>query len=309
MTSHSKATEARRARPLLGTVVDIRARMPADGDAHAAIDAAFSAVARVHRLMSYHDAESDVSRVNRASLGSDLAVDAWTYAVFCAARNFSEASDGLFDITVAPELARLGLLPRRADLPRVRGCGDWRHIELRPGHTIRLQRRVRVDLGGIAKGYAVDRAIAALREAGAIGGYVNAGGDLRRFGDGVDAISVRLPLQPDTVVPLLEIGDAAVATSATYGAPGTVPVSPHISPRAREAHVGNVSVSVLAADCLSADALTKVVLADACAASAVLARFDARALVMRQDAAYGEYQLFDSHNGSLPALRVSRQAA
>jgi thiamine biosynthesis lipoprotein len=185
-----------RARPLLGTVVEIAAYGADAESARCAVERAFGAVEEVHRLMSYHDPDSEVSRINREAATQPVAVGRHTWRVLEAAGVFAQASDGLFDITVATTLAALGFLPRHPGLPRASGQGDWRHVELLPGQRVRLARGLRVDLGGIAKGYAVDRAIETLKAAGLSAGRVNAGGDLRVFGALPQRIQVRHPGAP-----------------------------------------------------------------------------------------------------------------
>jgi thiamine biosynthesis lipoprotein len=168
-----------RARPLLGTLVEITASGIFPDKVQSAIDCAFDEVERVHALMSYHAADSDVSRINREAFDHPVQVDEHTMRVLTAAYEMSEASSGQFDITVAPTLTKLGFLPRRPDLPRISGQGDWRHVNLLDGNRVRLTRRLRIDLSGIAKGYAVDLAIQALASCDMTAGKVNAGGDMR----------------------------------------------------------------------------------------------------------------------------------
>jgi hypothetical protein len=109
-----------RTRPLLGTFVEITATGRPAAAMHAAIDAAFAAVARVHRLMSFQESTSDVSRVNRHAATTAVVVHPWTYAVLTTAADLFRRSDGLFDVTVAPELQALGVLPRAVDETRSR---------------------------------------------------------------------------------------------------------------------------------------------------------------------------------------------
>src|SRR2546423_10672087 len=99
----SRSNNFRRARPLLGTLVEISAA-GAGPCVHAAIGAAFAAIERVQRLMSFHDPRSDISRVNRWADRKPIAVDAWTWAVLARAQMISQASAGAFDITTAPRL-------------------------------------------------------------------------------------------------------------------------------------------------------------------------------------------------------------
>lgn len=291
-----------RARPLLGTFVEIGATGP---DPHAipgAIEAAFQAVAQVHALMSYHSADSDVSRINREAASRPVTVHASTWQVLAAAREMAQASDGLFDITVAPTLTRLGFLPRYREFPRASGTGRWPHVELLSGRRVKLARPLRIDLSGIAKGYAVDRAIEALQQAGMTAGCVNAGGDLRAFGDAEQTLRLRPLDAPTRTLPLVRLTEGACATSAAYFSArrrqGRL-VSSLIHPLTRAPCGVGRSVSVLAPHCMSADALTKVVHADPLRALPVLARFGARALMIEQDAATGTEQHFFE---SSPAL-------
>ncbi|MEO1767288.1 FAD:protein FMN transferase [Thiobacter aerophilum] len=292
----------RRAQPWLGTLVDIAA----SGESVAqAVNQAFEAVAMVHRLMSYHDPDSDVSRINREAALAPVTVHPWTWQVLAAAREFSAQSGGLFDITVAPLLARLGYLPRHADFPRASGQGDWRHVELLSAHRVRLARRVRIDLGGIAKGFAVDRALDVLREHGVSSARVNAGGDLRLFGPNWQPLNVRHPAAPTRLLHVTDLRAGAAATSAGYFAAQRVHgrcVTPHIHPLRRQALAPGSSVTVLAPDCITADALTKIVLADREAARRLLPRFEARALLLERDDHSGAWQLYEL--GCQEACRV-----
>lgn len=285
----------RRAQPWLGTLVEISAT---GAQAPSAVAAAFRVIAEVHRLMSYHDPDSDVSRINREGAIKPVVVHPWTWQVLAAARTFSLASGGLFDITVAPLLARLGYLPRHPGFPRCSGQGDWRHVELLPAHRVRLTRRVRIDLGGIAKGFAVDRALEVLCAHGIESARVNAGGDLRVFGPTAQPLHVRHPAAPTRLMPLAELQAGAAATSAGYFAARRVHgvcVTPHIHPLRRQPLPPASSVTVLAPDCLTADALTKVVLADPAAARPVLTRFAARAIVLEREARSGAWYVTELH--------------
>jgi len=188
----------RRARPLLGTFVEITATGRPAATLHAAVDEAFAAVATVHRLMSFHEPTSDVSRVNRHAATTAVAVHPWTYAVLTTAADLSRRSDGVFDVTVAPELQALGVLPGAADeTPITMRPRAGRAIELLSDHCVRFgEPGIRIDLGGIAKGFAVDRAIDVLTGAGISGGLVNAGGDLAGFGPDGHRVHLRDPEIP-----------------------------------------------------------------------------------------------------------------
>ncbi|HEV7432657.1 MAG TPA: FAD:protein FMN transferase [Steroidobacteraceae bacterium] len=286
--------EVRRARPLLGTIVEIRAAAHhAPAQLHAAIDSAFAAVERVQRLMSYHDPASDVSRINRAAALSEQPVDMETYTVIEAALRFSTLSNGAFDPCIGERMEKWGYLP-----PRVAGSehsgtieGTWRDIVLVGPCRVRFARPVRLDLGGIAKGYAVDRAVQALQNAGIEKILVNAGGDLRIAGPWEQRIRLRHPRAPHLSTDLLTLHDAALATSAAYYSRRRLwfgDVSALHDPRSAVPYIENGSASVRARDCMSADALTKVVLfATPAIAECALAACGAQAFVQSPAAATG----------------------
>jgi thiamine biosynthesis lipoprotein len=263
----------RRARPLLGTYVDVAACAPTPEAEWAAVDAAFAAVARVHRLMSFHDPESDLARINRRAHAEPVAVAPETFAVLERAAFFSEASDGLFDCTVGAALVRAGRLPGPARAPHA--GGSWRDVELLSGGRIRFRRPLTIDLGGIAKGYAVDAAIEALVRHGAQSACVNAGGDLRAAGPRAWPIAVRSPRSRTRAVPMPALRDGAVATTACAGGPGASRVA---DPRTGRIRRASCSVSVYAPRCIDADALTKIVWLGAAPPTALLERLGARAV-------------------------------
>ncbi len=219
-----------RARPLLGTLVAIAS----DGD-ETGVRAAFAAIERVHALMNFHAADGDVARINRAHPGRPVRVDRWTYRVLDLAGQLSATSGGAFDATV----------------PGSGGCHA--DLELLPDSRVRWRRRARVDLGGIAKGFAVDQAVRALRRHGARRGCVNAGGDLRRFGQWAEPVRVRVPQRPWQSVALPRASSEAVATSGAYYG-GCL----HDRLSGREEQPEG-SITVCASSCMVADGLTKIV--------------------------------------------------
>jgi thiamine biosynthesis lipoprotein len=239
-----------RARPLLGTVVSIRAQAREE-----AFQRAFAAIEKVHALMSARCPQSDLSRINREAHRRAVSVHPWTLRVLRSAAAISKASQGAFDVT----LGRIGA-----------SCDD---ILLLPGGRVRLRRRALLDLGGIAKGFAVDLAVAVLRRCGASGGSVNAGGDLRVFGPAEQTVRVRLPGDCSLAAPLLALRQAACATSGGYFG------SRQIDARQRRTLCSDYSVTVRAPTCMVADALTKAVAALG-PQRPLLRRFDAQAYLV-----------------------------
>lgn len=253
-------TLLRRAQPWLGTLVSIEVAGEAAADA---VDRGFGTVARIHALMSFHEPASEVSRLNREAARQPVTVSAETRAVLQLAREIAEATDGRFDVTVAPRLVEWGLLPAPAGAPPPDPRADWRDVELLEDSRVRFRRPLWLDLGGIAKGWAVDAALAAMALPPQAGVVVNAGGDLRVAGPGPHRVLLRVPGHPDADVPALELAAAAVASSTGAEARRRFDgswVGPHVDGRSRRAARTDVFASVVADRCAVADALTKVAL-------------------------------------------------
>lgn len=213
----------RRARPLLGTLVDIG--VPAGGER--AMHAAFEAIAQVQRVMSVFEPGSDLSRSHAAPAGHAVPLHPWTAEVLQLARELHTRTHGLFDVAL--------------------GSGLWR-LQPDSAHTslIRLDGATRLDLGGLAKGWAVDQAVEAALAAGAEAVWVNAGGDLR-----VQGLTLPIVLRDEAsggVRPWAELSDGAMATSDFRVGARSVLVG-----QQRAGHL-----SVVAPRCVWADALTKV---------------------------------------------------
>jgi len=246
-------------RPALGTYVEIRVEATAPTAARAAIHQAFTAIERVQSLMSAHADDSELSRLNGLAPGVVVEVDAWTHDVLSCAQAIHAASDGLFDCGIAPHLARWGLLPERAGAA---GQGSsLANLELLPERRLRFTAPTCLDLGGIAKGYAVDQAATALQAAGVGHAVINAGGDLRVLGDCEEAIYLRHPDDPRRLQLAGHLKDGACATSGTYysrrdSADGAV--SALVDPRSGAPLLSRHSYSVVAPSAMVADALTKV---------------------------------------------------
>ncbi|MGN6525931.1 MAG: FAD:protein FMN transferase [Burkholderiaceae bacterium] len=272
-----------RCRPALGTLVRVALRDDLPHDALlAAIDAAFAAIEAVERAMSFHRMDSDLSRLNAAPAGATLALDPGLVEVLRFSRELHELSDGVFDPGVADRLVAWDVLPRRtaARAPVAGSATSIRDVEILDAGHVRVLRATCLDLGGIAKGFAVDRAIEALRAHGIAQADVDAGGDLRVLG-APRPVHVRLARDPARPHLLGELGDGAIATSsaaATADDDGRAP-SAFVDARSRARVVDERSFSVLASTCIAADALTKV-LAIAGALPAGAARWRAQGVVL-----------------------------
>lgn len=274
----------RRARPLLGTFVEIRSAGATPAATERAIDAAFAVVDKIHRLMSFHDPDSDVGRLNREAGHRGVAVDSWTYRVLETALALHCRSLGVFDIAVAPALQRLGLLPHHgADVASdVAGTATSDAITLLPRNHVRFRHpQMKIDLGGIAKGFAVDQAIDTLRERHQFSGLVNAGGDLATFGTAAESIHIRDPRRPGSVLCQIAIADAALASSARLFDPMASDdcfISSTIDPATWKPAAEIAGATVRAPSCMVADALTKIVMIRGPRAAEILRSYQASAL-------------------------------
>jgi thiamine biosynthesis lipoprotein len=284
MRSCSRPPVVERARPLLGSLVAIRVHGLAETRAHRAIDAAFGEIEQIHARMSFHEPGSDVSRLNREAFHRPVMVDPRTVEVLGLARQIGEHSRGCFDITVAAQLVDWGILPppECPHRPDPRGC--WRDVELLARGAVRFHRAVWIDLGGIAKGYAVDRAVECLRGWGAPQCAVNAGGDLRILGPEPEWIRLDWGSSALPVLPILALESGSVASSS--GRPARRRHrrrfrGPHVDGRQRGSVGTRSFVCVVAERCVVADALTKVVLAQGTRSETVLRRYGASAHLYR----------------------------
>ena len=283
------SNSVRRARPLLGTFVEIEAAGSDQAEVIAAIDAAFEAVETAHRLMSFHDPDSDVSRLNREAFDRPVKVHEWTLGVLETSIELHRRSGGLFNIAVAPILQGMGLLPRHNEdeaaeaRPPVPDA-----VELLDGKMIRFRdRRVKIDLGGIAKGFAVDRALDVLRQSATVAcGLVNAGGDLAAFGARAQSADIRHPRYPGRVACRVEFANEALATTARRFDPlqsaetsGSAIVDPH----GQTPTSAIDGVTVRARSCMMADALTKIVMISGADAGSLLELYNASALLITAD--------------------------
>ena len=249
----------RRAKPWLGTLVDIAIEAPSEAAFLRTTDLAFARVAEVHRAMSFHEPGSDLCAIARAPADASLQVSADTARVLRLALDMELRSGGLFNAAIAPALVASGRLPRPHGAQAAQAGTLAEGIEWLGERRLRVRAPVWIDLGGIAKGYAVDCAVIALDTAGITSGLVNAGGDMRAFGPVAHPVHLRFA---DGLRPVALLREAAFAAScnADVGDGAASLASPHIDPRSGRCVRAPNSVVVQAFSAAVADALTKVAL-------------------------------------------------
>lgn len=284
----------------MGTTWSVKAVLPATTDLPALAARVQRALDAVVAQMSPWEPLSDLSRYNRGPAGSWTPLPAATATVLRRAIAVAEASDGAFDPTLGALVDLWGFGPRpfsgdppsAADIAALRAAGGWKRLTL-DGDALFQPGGLKLDLNGIAKGFGVDQAAAALDRAGVKSYLVEVGGELRATGAKPDGQPwwvelERPPTANDSERTLVALHDLAVATSGDYrrffehdgrryahtldpatGAPSANPT---------------ISVTVLARDCMSADAwATALTVMAPDAALAFAAAHDLAALIVSRD--------------------------
>jgi len=257
----------------MGTVVSVTVTAPDAATRNAAVAAAFAEVERVEALTTRYSNDSEISRLNSIAGGyNGEPVDPDVARLLALSLEVAAESEGAFDITVAPlvelwPLDEEGFVPPdEADLAAALGSVDWRAVQVDAGtNTASARPGTRLDLAGVAKGYAVDLAVAALERTGAVTGMVDAGGDIGFAGkppheDGWYA-GIKHPRE-DGLLGVLRLDGGSVATSGDYQRFATVDgVRYHhiLDPATGWPARGLVSVTVAAESAATADALATAV--------------------------------------------------
>ncbi|OHB73672.1 MAG: hypothetical protein A2Z25_06570 [Planctomycetes bacterium RBG_16_55_9] len=244
------------------------------------VEAALAEIRKVDELMSDYKEDSEISRVNKRAAQRAVQVSESTYEVLHRSVEFSKLSDGAFDVTVGPLVnlfrtaKKMGAAPTEEQIAQARTRVGFEKLGLdEQNRTVRFWvEGMRLDLGAIAKGYAVDKAVEAARRCGAIGVMVDLGGNVRCFGvPPEDRKHWRIALQdPNSAtegagggfVLTLRITDAAVATSGDYQQFALIKgkrYSHILDPHTGWSAEGLSSVTIITDNATDADALSTAV--------------------------------------------------
>ncbi|MFO7693974.1 MAG: FAD:protein FMN transferase [Vicinamibacterales bacterium] len=219
------AHHLRAERPLMGTSFQIRVVTPDIAGGCAAMEAAFAEVAREEALFSEYRPESEVSAINRAAGGAPVQVDAEVFGLLQRSLWASRVTRGAFDMTFAGCGGLWSVRDRRvpdaeslaACMPRV-GFQKVR-LDERESSALLPEPGMRIGLGGIAKGYGVDRAVEVLLSRGFTSVVVDGGGDLRVEGADIDGpwtVNIAHPRRPGRIFETVHVARGAVVTSGDY---------------------------------------------------------------------------------------------
>ncbi len=230
-----------------------------------AVKKAFDEMERIDKKFSAHKEGSEVFRIN-SSKSEEIKVDGETRDLILFSIGISSISEGVFDLTIFP-LVKLWDIKEQNKIPtndeikyKLRNTG-YRKISLADG-TLLKDSCVRIDLGGFAKGYAVDKAVETLKKNGVKTGIVNAGGDIRAFGNKYWKIGIQHPRKKDGLLGILTLKNKSIVTSGDYerffiknGKRYHHIINPKTGYPADEL----MSVSVISDSCMLADALATAV--------------------------------------------------
>jgi thiamine biosynthesis lipoprotein len=215
----------KRADAIMGTRIYVELWDTDAAHGEASIDAVMAEMRRIDELMSHYKPESPLSHINQHAADYPVEVPKELFDLIKLSTHYSEITEGAFDITYAsvgylydyPEHVHPTEAQIKAALPAV----NWRNMKFDDArHSVFFEHKgMRIDLGGIGKGYAVDQGIGILQKRGIQHAVVTAGGDTRIIGDHMGRawlVAIRHPDDPKKVVTRIPLSDAAMSTSGDY---------------------------------------------------------------------------------------------
>ena len=253
----------------MGTLVSITAVGRTQEEANAAITAGFQEVKRLEQLLSTWIPESELSRVNAAAGRSAVQVSMETMTVVIKSLQVAEITEGAFNIAIGPAVDAWNIsaeprLPTAEELAALKPLIDLQHLHTDVWErTIHLEKAgMRIDVGGIGKGYAADQAVLVMKKAGIVAGVVALSGDIKTFGRLPDGaafpVGIRHPRKEGEILAEIDLQDEAISTAGDYerffdkdGVRYHHILDPHTLQPAR----GCQSVSVIAKEGIWADGL------------------------------------------------------
>ena len=261
-------------RVAMGCTATVRACGPDAAALPAIVGEALDEIDRVERLMSHYRRDSPLSRLNREAANGPVTVEPELLAFLAECLRWSRQSDGAFDVTVGPLMKAWGFfrdegrVPGEDELARALDVVGYRHVVLdREAGTVRFDRpRVELDLGGIGKGYAVDRVVEVLRRRGVASALVNLGGS-SVYGLGAPPgrdtweVGIADPTAPGKTARKVKLRDRALSVSGGYERffeKDGVTYAHIMDPRTGRPVQSVLSVAVLAGSATDGDALDDI---------------------------------------------------
>lgn len=223
----SEPVVVKRAQMQMGTLVKITAVARSESIAQAAATAGFAEIHRLEELLSTWISTSELSRVNTSAGVTPVSVGPDTMTVVQGAIHVAEMTNGGFNIAIGPavnawDVIESRRIPTESELEALRPLVDLTliHVDVR-AQTIFLEKTgMRIDVGGIGKGYAADQAVMALKKAGALAGVVALSGDIKTFGQLSGGkkfpVGIQHPRKEGEVLAFIDLEDEAISTAGDY---------------------------------------------------------------------------------------------
>ena len=217
----------RKSKNLMGTEMEITAASADEKKAYTAIEAAFAEIRRIEELMSTYISESQISKINSAAGKKPVKVDEELVRLIKRAIEYAEMTEGGFNIAVGPlikiwKVKEGGNIPSNDEIRKAKEMINYKYIVVDEKKKVVFLKKkgMSIDLGGIAKGYASDRAEIVLKKNGIASGIVAVAGDINAFGKKADGnkwrVGIQHPRKKDAFLGIIELEDEAVSTSGDY---------------------------------------------------------------------------------------------
>lgn len=255
----------------MGTIVEITVASDDKKRANEAIDAGFREIKRLEQLMSTYIPDSNLSRINDSAGVSPVKADREVLYLIKKGIELGDLTNGAFNIAVGPLVKLWGIPDKREFIPSKKEIGlllpvtDYHNIQIdeEKGEVFLKKKGMRIDLGGIAKGYAAERAIAILKEKGIDNAIVAVAGDVKAIGKRPDGkawhIGVKHPREKEKLLRTVDLSDMAVSTSGDYERffiKDGILYHHILDPRTGEPARRSQSATVVASEGIVADALS-----------------------------------------------------
>jgi len=273
--TQNDSNKYREVKEMMGTMVqlDVCKDTHSQQDLEEAYQLVWARLEEIAWKMNVFDEKSDITKINQ-SQGEPVSIDRDTYVVLKKAYDFFDISQGAFDITVWPLIklwkdhVKKNTYPTQKDIKSAQNQTGMNKIQFlgykgNLGQVRVKQKGVQVDLGGIAKGYAIDEAARIFRKNGVNNFFIDAGGDLYVGGQNCEGklwrIGIRDPRNQDKIIDVVELTNMAVTTSGDYERYYEIQgerFSHIIDPITGFPQKDVVSATVIAQDALSADSLS-----------------------------------------------------
>ena len=257
----------------MGTLFDITISHPDEKKAQKAIKKAFDEIQRIEFLASKYISKSEIAKINQSSAENAFRINIEVYELLRKSIHYSQISNGAFDITIGAIQDIWDFdnenhaIPFSETLLRSLPLVDYKNIVLEKNYYVRLKKNgIKLDLGAVAKGYAVDRGIEIIRNEDINNAILNGGGDLKCIGEKSSGspwkIGVRHPRQPSSIIASLECKNISMATSGDYQKffiKDGVRYHHLLNPENGMPAQGMQSVTILSKDAVMADAMATAV--------------------------------------------------